>query len=46
MVNELVSKLNVKPFERIRVIRTIGGKVANAMVTGIINRELILTKNY
>ncbi len=44
MVNELVNKLNVKPFKRIRVIRTIGGKVANAMVTGINNRELILTE--
>jgi len=44
MVNEIVDKLGLKRFKRVRKIRTIGGRIANAMVKGVFNKELILTE--
>lgn len=44
MVNEIVDKLGLKRFRRVRKIRTIGGRIANAIVKGFFNKELILTE--
>ena len=43
-VEGVVKTLGLKRFRRVRKIRTIGGRVANAMVKGILNRELVLTE--
>ncbi len=44
LVHQVVKQLGVKSFKRIRKVRTIGGKIANALVKGMISRELILTE--
>ena len=44
LVNELTEKLGAKKFKRIIKVETVGGKVANAMVSGIFNKELIITE--
>ncbi len=41
IVNELIEKLNVKPFKEIKIIKN--DYMANAMVSGLLNEKLIIT---
>lgn len=43
-VESIVRKLGLRRFKGVRVIRTIGGRLANAMVQGIFSKELVLTE--